>query len=294
MPFDDHHVSPDELGLLARRQYTGLALPTLFLSLGCIAAFVSLIALSVRETIPLWLAMPLQTYVLIIMFNPLHEAVHSNLTFARPAFRWIDKSVGFAAGAMMLLPFPMFRHTHLAHHARTNTEDVDPDLWTNVKGKARVTLACLTIQYAYLRMYLAFFLAARRGDRSWSGLAGTALVLVLALISLAIAPRFALALWIIPAWLAVSMIEFLHWSLHRPHASSEKYLNAKIIFATGWRHYLLRLLYQDLNCHLIHHLYPHVPFYRLEKTFPLMRKALKKNGAAIVSAKRSFREIWHS
>lgn len=282
-----------DLAILARRQYVAFAWPTVAVALGCTFFFVLWIVAYKLGLIAFWLAPILQTCTLVFLFNPLHEAVHGNITFAGRRRGRIDSAIGSLAGLLLFQPFPLFRQMHLVHHAKTNVAGRDPDLWTKADALIFVIVRCWLATPAYYWQYALYFLRQPKERRPWAGATISALIVFGALVAGIFYPVVVFGLWLVPALLAIAWIEFLHWTLHIPHASEKPYRNARIILAGGWRNSILRLLFQDMNCHLIHHLYPHIPFYRLPDVIPHMRESLVSKGAEIVSVKQAVRQYLH-
>src|SRR5690606_39466368 len=81
------------------------------------------------QTVGSWWAAPallLHGAVLTFLFAPLHETVH------RTAFRsrWLNDSVAWVCGALLVLPPAYFRAFHFAHHRYTQDPRRDPELAT--------------------------------------------------------------------------------------------------------------------------------------------------------------------
>ena len=68
-------------------------------------------------------------------------------------------------------------------------------------------------------------------------------------------------LWFVPAFLAQALLAFaFDWLPHHPHERTERYLNTRVVAIPGISAFLL-----SQNYHLIHHLYPNIPFYHYKK-----------------------------
>lgn len=84
-------------------------------------------------------------------------------------------------------------------------------------------------------------------------------------------------LWLIPALTAATFLAFaFDWLPHHPHGVQKRYLDTRIILFPGFTFFLL-----SQNMHLIHHLYPNIPFYQYGKVFKKMRSYLEQKGANI-------------
>jgi len=86
-----------------------------------------------------------------------------------------------------------------------------------------------------------------------------------------------LVLWVAPAFLASGLLAFaFDWLPHAPHSERRRYLDTRVIEGRA----LSALLFCQ-NYHLIHHLYPRVPFYRYRTLFNVVRPELEHEGARI-------------
>jgi fatty acid desaturase len=84
-------------------------------------------------------------------------------------------------------------------------------------------------------------------------------------------------LWWLPGRLGVfALMVLFQWLPHFPHKSTERFSNTRI---TTFRGSTWLLLQQDR--HLIHHLYPSVPWYRYRAVFRELRPMLEAQGATI-------------
>ena len=89
----------------------------------------------------------------------------------------------------------------------------------------------------------------------------------------------ALCLWLIPTWIASGALGFvLDWIPHHPHTNTGRWTNARILDCS-W----LTVPMLGQNYHLVHHLWPRVPFYRYGILFHAQRELLISHGSPIVS-----------
>jgi fatty acid desaturase len=73
-----------------------------------------------------------------------------------------------------------------------------------------------------------------------------------------------LALWVLPGWLAGGLLAFaFDWLPHHPHGDTGRFTNARMLDG-GW---LLTVLMVGQDAHLVHHLWPKVPFYRYHAVY---------------------------
>ncbi len=263
---------------------TGIAWPSIGFALACVISFAGLGALAIAGIIPLWLGCYLNALIIMRTFAPLHEAMHANMSGGVRAVVPLERLLGHLLGAMMLLEFQMLRHVHWGHHRHANDPENDPDHW--MAGAS--TPAAFILCFAVIPRYSWYFFSrhvARSGSAmsalgnvlSYVSLYGTAAA------ALYYGPALEIALvWLAPAYIISSYSAFSHWSLHTPHTSREPFLNAKIIRGSGFRGWCLAHYFSYQHYHLIHHLYPRIPFYRHRAAFKLLEPLLRQKNARIV------------
>ncbi|MFN3196900.1 MAG: fatty acid desaturase [Bradymonadia bacterium] len=243
---------------------------TAFALLGWLFAFVGVM----DHRLSLFISLPLASWCAFAAFTPMHDASHRSVTRKR----WPNEVVGRLCSIVLTAPFPAFRHVHLTHHKHTNDPVKDPDFWSGRGPKWLLPLRWLTQDFHYYVVYA-------RAGRPRKELVETVSTLVLIyglIITLVVAghgTEVALA-WLIPARLAIGFLAFsFDYLPHRPHqiTSKEDRYKATTLRPSGWMTPLL--MFQ--NYHLIHHLYPAVPFYRYAKVWRERREQLLAKGAVV-------------
>lgn len=264
--------------LHAWREHTGgTAWPTLALAAGALALWSAAVIGHATGALPTALAAGLSTLAAYASFTPLHEATHGNVGGrSRP---WLDSVVGWASALPLLAPYPAFRALHLRHHVKTNDPEHDPDMWVAGTGW-RVALRCATILPHYYRVFLGPLARdVSSAGRSRPVAIAFLAVLVPALAALAwagFAPTVAFVV-VGPAWIAVGVLAFLFdWLPHHPHARRGRYVDTRAMPSA-----VLELLLLGQNLHLVHHLWPSVPFYRYGAVFAACREVLEAKGADV-------------
>lgn len=243
-----------------RRHAGHLAVPTLALAAAVVGAEAAIWALYLSELLPLWAGSLLATLTAYVAFTPMHDASHGSVGgAARRA--WIDRWVGHAMGVPLLAPYAVFRTIHLRHHGATNHPERDPDYWVHGQTALGTAARCATIAGHY------YWVAARELARPGSAmrraapsiLAGlTVQVALFALLFTTGHGLAALALWVGPGIVASGLLAFLFdWLPHHPHSTRGRGVDTRLILLPG---VAVPMLNQHL--HLVHHLYPRVPFYR--------------------------------
>lgn len=261
------------------RQHSGMiAWPTIFLIFGVVLAWSTAVIAHAAEILSTPSAALLSFGACYLALTPAHEAAHGNITGKR--YIWIDGAVGWIAMFILLGPFTPFRELHLRHHTHTNHPDKDPDMW--IAGRRLGLLfRFLTILPRYYWCYsfpphgVRSKLAQTRLHAVGFFLAYSLLVAAMLMAGLLFTVIFVM---IIPAWLALSVLAVVFdWLPHHPHRTKERYRNARVIPSE-----VLDKLLLGQNFHLVHHVWPSVPWYRYGPLFRSQEAHLRSKGAIVV------------
>lgn len=205
--------------------------------------------------------------------------MHDNLVPGFPKLRWLNDVVGWEGALGLGYNWPALMRTHVVHHARTNTDE-DPDIW--VKGgfaelilKALVGGIVQTLPLFLLR-YISppdykLQAAHLRGTEETQADAVTMTVLLLLVASL-VTGHFLdwLFLLFIPTRISTVMLAvYFQWLPHHPFDHTERYRNTRISLWPGAGTITLGQSY-----HLMHHLWPSVPFYNYGRFYRRMHATL--------------------
>ncbi|MFT6397981.1 MAG: ferredoxin-NADP reductase/fatty acid desaturase [Bradymonadia bacterium] len=263
------------------RAYTGfIAWPTVALMTALVAGEALVWAGVLGGSLAIGWAMLAATVLAYAGFTVMHEASHGNIDGGEAAAAWLEEALGWIGGFLLFAPYPVFRAMHLQHHAHTNDPERDPDHWVAADTPMSVLARCFTIfPHYYAEFFRGRFGGPGVGVRSRAGSIVGVSVMIALLVGLVAAGlgREALLLWVVPAWLASAVLAFaFDWLPHHPHAIQERFRNTRVLLGPGLT---LSLLWQ--NYHLIHHLYPRVPFYLYGRCFDEVRPLLEAEGAPI-------------
>lgn len=263
-----------------RRHAGHLAWPTLLLAGGVLLGEAAVWAACLSGVVPLWAGAILATVLGYVAFTPMHDASHGAIAGSKKR-EWLDKVVGYSMGFLLLAPYPVFRSIHLKHHGATNDPERDPDYWVAGSNPVSTAARCMTIVGHY---YVVFFQRVLKNDPAMKkalvpgvlGLAATAAVMV-ALVASGLALPL-LALWVVPAILASGLLAFLFdYVPHHPHDTQGRHVDTRVILIPG-----LSIPMLAQNYHLVHHLYPRVPFYRYAALYREIEDELVERGAPVV------------
>ena len=286
----DYMTTSNERDIAAT--YSGnFAWPTIILFAALVAGYSTVATLGVNGSLPLWVCMLINGVIAYGFYTIHHEANHKNISGRYTQFRFIDQIMGNVAAFPLHLNFVAYAPSHLLHHAHTNVPDRDPDAFMAGPGKAIVprwlvstimkTLLCVPGLNKALPAVLPEPLgsAARSYTTSRKGLMyyNQACLAILILSFIFGAGKEVLMLWWLPAQIGALILQvWFVWLPHHDFSETSRYRNTRI---RGWFGSTIMLLGQDH--HLIHHLYPRVPFYKYRSLYREIRPSLEDNGARI-------------
>jgi len=279
-------ISHAEEKRIALELSPAVAWPTLVLAVVLPATLLSVIGLGLTGALPLWACTPILALVSYAHYSLVHESIHGNVVARPKSLAWVNTVVGWIGALGMGAGWPALQRSHVLHHSHTNTER-DPDIF--VKG----TFGQLLMKWlvgtpiSLLPMFTLRFINAERYKRLGTILnpgeiaqVSAVTILTLGLLVAAIATGHIadwLMLWFLPTRLGILILNiFFQWLPHHPFDRTERYLNTRISLWTGGT---LVLLQQNL--HLVHHLWPSVPFYNYARLFRRLRPVLVAEGSRI-------------
>ena len=202
----------------------------------------------------------------------------------------------------LFIPYNRFRDLHLRHHCDANLTDphddpesnyLDPAVWDAMAGwkravfranntlAGRIVLGPAIAQVSFLR---ADWRAAGQGDHAvwlaW-GLHGVGGALVVALVVVSPMPLWA---YLIAAYLGLSILKIRTFLEHR----AEDSVRARTVIVEDRG--VLAFLFLNNNLHVVHHMHPGAPWYRLPALYRQGRERyLQCNGGYVY---RSYGEVF--
>jgi len=263
-----------------------MAWPTLALAVILPASLLTVIWLGLTRALPLWACAPVLAVISYAHYTLVHESIHGNVVSSPKSLGWINTVVGWIGSLGMGAGWPALQRTHLLHHSHTNT-DRDPDIV--VKGAFGQLLVkwLVMVPMSLLPIFAIRFINPERYKRLSSILSPAEVAQVSAvtlftwaLLVVAVATGHALdwlMLWFLPTRVGVLILNiFFQWLPHHPFDSTERYHNTRISLWPGGTVLLLQQ-----NLHLMHHLWPSVPFYNYARLFRALRPVLAAEGSRI-------------
>jgi beta-carotene hydroxylase len=254
------------------------AVPTLLLLFGVLVLWIAGAAGGSTGAIAAPIAVAMCAVAAYAAFTVLHEAAHRSIARWEP----LNGIAGRIATFLLMGPFPAARYFHLEHHRHTNDPTLDPDHWS---GRGPAVLLPLRWATQDLHYYARFLREFRRMPRAAA--AETAITLgAIAGGSIAMIAfghgRELLLFWVLPARIAVTALAFAFDYLpHRPHdvlAADDRFRATAILPGR-----ITGILFLEQSLHLIHHLYPGLPWYRYRQVWEAKKDELSAAGAPVRS-----------
>lgn len=227
-----------------------------------------------------------------------HEVLHGHPFRSRA----VNEALVFPA-LNLAVPYGRFRDLHLAHHHDPSLTDPyddpesnyqDPAVWARLSGPYRAVLRLNNTLLGRMllgpaigtwHLVVGDLAAARRGDRSvarsWGLHALGVAMIAVWLLAVSTLPVWA---YFLASYLAYSLLKIRTFLEHRAHEAARA--RTVIIEDRG----PLALLFLNNNLHVVHHMHPTVPWYRLPATYRANREHyLRRNEGYLY---RSYAEIF--
>ncbi len=277
-----------EMRASVRALTPAIAWPTLVMALTLPFVTAGIIALAVTGEIPLLAATPVLGYLVYCHFIYVHESIHNNIFPGQPKLAFLENIFGWIGATTLISTYPQLKHVHLMHHAHLNGPD-DPD----------ALLARGTFKKLVIGSIVSIFLNAFPPSIRESIIGGEtlkkfrtdlppkiwrihdALGWAQSLVGLAcILSGYGLEwflLWLAPGRIGFMILSiFIVWAPHQPYKEGDQFTGTRLFFAPG-----VTLFMWWNNMHLLHHLFPGLPFYRYPDFYRQYRPALIASGARV-------------
>lgn len=278
------------------QSHAGNEWPTVLLVFGCYIAFVFATTAIAELSVALGIA---ATASLVAFHSSLqHEVIHGHPLKSR---FWSVALVFPAVG--LLIPFERFRDTHLQHHHDPNLTDpyedpetnyLDPAVWHRMPKPlqmllrfnnalvGRMLVGPAISLFIFMKSDLRLALAGdRKIMRAWILHAVGAVPVITWVVEFSSMP---IPAYLLAAYFGISLLKIRTYLEHRAHERPRG--RTVVVNDRG----PLALLFLNNNFHLVHHMHPSEPWYRLPKRFDRNRELyLGKNDGYIY---RSYLDVF--
>jgi beta-carotene hydroxylase len=239
--------------------------PTLALLVGSIVLASISTAGYWTNTFPHWLVFICNFLSLYVLGTVIHDASHG---VAHPN-RLMNAAIGHISAVLQGFVFPVFTRVHMQHHAHVNDPENDPDHFVSTGGP----LWLIAVRFFY---HEVFFFQRRlwRNHELWEwGISRSILVMVLWAGYHWGFLGYILNFWFVPtAIMGLLLGLFFDYLPHRPFKETSRWQNARVY--PSW---LLNILLLGQNYHLVHHLWPSVPWYNYQPAYQQMKPLLDQH-----------------
>ncbi|MDP1627124.1 fatty acid desaturase [Parvibaculum sp.] len=270
---------------VARRHMGHVAWPTVFVSLGSLTGLAVSSAAGLTGFWPLWVSMLVNGYLLLMQFMAVHDGIHDAISGDDRRYKWLNDALAWIGGIATLIPYRGYDVMHLVHHRYTNDFERDPDTWCASGNPLALVLRFFTQTPHYIYLMTRMGMWKDPAHRREYFIAGAHHLAAWTLVAVGFVQGWGweiLMLWIFPTFLNVALIGLVfNYLPHRPHLSQERYRDSGVFLLPRAIHRLVTVLDMYQTYHLIHHLFPRIPFYRIGAAFHEMRPILEAEGAAI-------------
>ena len=262
-------------------QTPAVAWPTLLLFVLALVLWIGALSAVLHGLIPTLAAILLQTVAAFMQFTVLHDGVHRSLLRGYPRLNDVVTSL---AGAFLGVVGvgAAFRYAHFKHHRLTN-EGQDPDQWSGHGRFLTRPLHWATADLYYGVVILCDWSSIPAKERGQM-IVGVGLLLGVFAACVALGHGWdAVLYWLVPARLAILWLAFaFNYLPHHPHQVEQRHNPYAATNVRRGGEPLMKWLFLYQNYHLIHHLFPSVPFYRYLKIWRQNEAEFTRQGTSVV------------
>ena len=211
-----------------------------------------------------------------VIHDASHNSAHKN--------RIINAALGHGSALMLGFAFPVFTRVHIQHHAHVNDPDNDPDHFVSTGGPLWLIAARF--------FYHEIFFFKRRLWKKYELLEWfLSRLFVITIVTISIHYDFLgyiLNFWFSPALVVgLALGLFFDYLPHRPFQERNRWKNARVYPSA-----ILNLLILGQNYHLIHHLWPSIPWYNYKPAYEVMKPLLDAKGSPQTLGLLQGKDFW--
>ena len=215
---------------------------------------------------PHWCCFVINVLALHIAGTVIHDACHHS---AHPN-RVVNAILGHVSALMLAFAFPVFTRVHLQHHAHVNDPENDPDHYVSTGGP----LWLIPVRFLYHEVF--FF--KRQLWRKYELLEWFSnRLVVVAIFYVSYQYHFlgyVLNFWFIPSFIVgLALGLFFDYLPHRPFKERDRWKNTRVYPSR-----ILNVLIMGQNYHLVHHLWPSIPWYKWQPAYYATKPLLDSKG----------------
>lgn len=252
------------------------SIPQIVLAGGALALFGASTAGYMTGQFPLLAAMFCNLIAVYLAFTPLHDASHRAVS----SNGFLNDLIGVVTGQLLLPGINMtaFRTIHMDHHRYVGQEGRDPDT-AFVKPPRPFGLFYLMFADVHWAIWYV-----RYGRHLWSRKAGAYILLLLVMLvashaAFLLSPWWKefLLLYVVPQRLGLGVVAYTFAHIQHPHGltwDNEPFQSTLYVRGNS----PFRRLMFGQEEHIIHHLTPHIPWFKYKRVWDLANGVLRKQG----------------
>ena len=214
-----------------------------------------------------WVCFCLNTIALHLVGTVIHDACHG----VAHRNKVMNAVLGHGSAFFLCFSYPVFTRVHIQHHGNVNDPENDPDHLVSTFGPLWIINARF--------MYHEFFFFQRKLWRKnelfeWF-LARLSLAAVIYVACYYHFLGYVFNFWFVPlAIVGLVLGLFFDYLPHRPFKERDRWKNARVYPSR-----ILNWLILGQNYHLVHHLWPAVPWYKYEAAYFAAKPILDEKGS---------------
>ena len=209
-------------------------------------------------------------------YTVLHEAVHGSINGKNHSLKWVNDVLGYVIGQMLCVSYCVHKNQHLKNHGHRDKPAHDKNV-----GLIRDAVSVARLQYQN------FF------TTNWNEVSRREQIIVLTEVATMIAWRLVTMVYFssyeimiffigsVTLGICILIVLFI-WCVHPAKLQENRYRNTITIIFPKCFHTPLTWLWLYQNYHIIHHLFPCVPFYHYKTLFHEIEDELIVNDALII------------
>ncbi|HEX5806990.1 MAG TPA: fatty acid desaturase [Macromonas sp.] len=250
-----------------------VSVPQWTLSLVALVSFAGSTWAYMADVLPLWAAMFINFVAVYLSFTPLHDASHRAVSKSS----FLNDAIGTVVGQLLMpgMNMDVFRTIHMDHHRFLGQIGRDPD--TSLVDLGFWGLPKLMfVDVVWSIFYLQY------GRKYWAKSKAISFGLLLVAdvgihVAFLASPFWLefLLLFVIPQRVGLGFVAYVFAHIQHPHGLTwENEPFQSTVFIRGES--VLRKLMCGQQDHIIHHLLPHVPWFKYARVWDLANKVLRE------------------
>jgi len=253
-----------------------ISLPQVVLAMSALGLFATATLGAIHHLIPMWVAMVCNVVAVYLAFTPLHDASHRAVSSSP----FLNDFIGVITGQLLLPAINMtaFRAIHMDHHRYTGQEGRDPDTAFVTPPKPFGVAYLMFADVHWVLWYL------RYGRHYWSRKVAVYLVLLLTMM-VAVHVAFLMSPWwkeflllyVVPQRVGLGVVAYTFAHIQHPEGLTWENEPFQSTMYVRGNSPFRRLMFGQEE-HIIHHVVPHIPWFKYKRVWDLANGVLREQG----------------